>query len=124
MVSAIGCGPFDGGCVTFAMALQQAHGGEVYVICGSHRGPHFAPKAQHAVLRLPSGDFMDFGTVGTGEEIIAVFNKEECMGRLSSASLRPIADDDLDEAPRDLALIDDIVRILLKPPRNNIALAP
>jgi hypothetical protein len=110
------------------MALQKLRGGEVYVICGrqglSHAEPMDFSRALHAVLRLPSGEYMDFGTVGSAEDIIASFNREECLGKLAGATLRPIEDDDLDEAPRDQVLIEEITKILATAPRRSKSLAP
>jgi hypothetical protein len=119
MFKAIDCGPFDGGCVSFAMALQKVFGGDVYVICG-RQGPDLFGRSggegpQHAVLRLPDGRFMDAGTVGTAAEIINTFNVEECFGRLRNAYIRQIEPGDLQDAPRDDALIDNLAALLAKP---------
>lgn len=102
MVRAIDCGPFDGGCVSFALALQRVYGGTVCVIdgtCGRSVG------AQHAVLRLPDGRYVDAGTVGDAIAVVDYFNTKEARGQLRHAVLRALQDDDLPDAPRDEKLI-------------------
>jgi len=116
MLDSIDCGPFDGGCVVFAMALQSVYGGDVYVIDGqtaqSPFGPLTSSGAQHAILRLPNGRFMDAGGEGSEINLVSRLNKNECFGRLVHESTRPIRDDDLPDAPRDEALVERLAILL------------
>lgn len=116
MVNGIDCGPFDGGCVTFAMALQKVHGGEVYAIVGKTAQGPFSPltisMAQHAILKRPDGLFMDASGIGKASKLASTLSKEECFGRLVYEEVRPLLLGDLPEAPRDQNLSEKIAEIL------------
>ncbi len=54
------CGPFDGGCLMVAAALQHALGGELCGVMGYPLTPHGAPTVwQHAVVRIGSNAYAD-----------------------------------------------------------------
>lgn len=125
MLERIECGPFDGGCVAFAMALQRIHGGEVHVVEGrsftgfsAFRYPSYTGcfQAQHAVLALPDGSFMDaHGQFGDARRMLQSAAKE--MKFASSAErLRPIEEGDLPEAPRTPEVVDALVELLRPEP--------
>lgn len=59
MLDATGAGPFDGGCILFALALQRAlKTGEMYMVMGSRiNGDDSEP--QHAVLKIGDNQYVD-----------------------------------------------------------------
>jgi hypothetical protein len=124
MLESIDCGPFDGGCVVFAMALQRIYGGEVFVIDGQTAqgpwGPLTSSGAQHAILRLPDGRYMDADGDGTACELVSRLNKNECFGRLVHKSTRPIEDEDLPDAPRDETLAGLLAALLTGTQQNTL----
>lgn len=71
------CGPFDGGCLALALALQRVLGGEIAVIEGRHRNfPLQAAtwhplEAQHAVLHLGPDLYLDAGGYATSSQLLA-----------------------------------------------------
>ncbi len=122
LLEAIGCGPFDGGCVVFAQALQRLHGGEIWVVEGRSLSgrdgcaPQYAGPlaAQHAVVRLPDGRFMDANGV-TDEAGILRRTAREAAWIASAELARPLAEGDLPEAPRDDALVARLAAALATP---------
>lgn len=112
MAQSIDCGPFDGGCVVFAQALQQIHGGEIHVLEGSwirvESGER--PMAQHAVLKLPDGRYADADGIGTAQQIMDRFLENEGLGELLRLDdVRPMARGDLPEAIRDDGVVARLV---------------
>lgn len=101
LLDEIDCGPFDGGCLVFAHALQQLHGGEVFVIEGrwkglGHRHP---PAAQHAFLRCPDGTGLDAAGGSAIEDIGQRFLRIEGLEEtLEVTGVRPYAIGDLPDA--------------------------
>lgn len=118
MLDRIDCGPFDGGCVSFAMALQAVLGGEVQVITGDlrwhPRQTNWVKGAQHAVLKLPDGRLMDALGPGTHDEVVSRFLREEITppALMKFTGVRELRPDDLPEAPRDAALIEKLASLL------------
>ena len=53
ILDAAGCGPFDGGCVVFARALQKVVGGEIFVLTRTDG------RADHAAV-LRNGVLIDY----------------------------------------------------------------
>ncbi len=104
------CGPFDGGCVVFARALQLAYGGNIEVLVGSVTAGYL-PQALHAVLHVGSmyGDADGFATK---HHLIARFQKAELLSGGRVSSVRPILSNDLPDAPRDEALSKQIAEII------------
>lgn len=89
----VGCGPFDGGCLIVAGALQSVIGGDLVVLV---RPNGFA---DHAAV-LKDGQLWDFAGPLPPAKFIARFNKSELA---ECAGFRPINDDtDLIDA-RELA---------------------
>lgn len=118
MLDHIDCGPFDGGCVSFAMALQRVLGGEVQAITGNllwhPRHTKWVRGAQHAVLRLPDGRLMDALGPGSHDEVVNRFLREEITppATMKFTGVRELRPDDLPEAPRDEALIEKLAGLL------------
>lgn len=100
-------GPFDGGCVTVAMALQRKFGGEICVLERANG------LADHAVVKVGSS-FYDFdGRAETEKEIIARFNENE---NAETIRARPITEGDLTDAVRDVAAAVKISRLVADGP--------
>ena len=112
MISKIDSGPFDGGCVTVAMALQMVYGGDIVVLVGL---PHRAAKteaAQHAALSL-NGKLIDGDGPLPPEAFIKRFvNAEMAHVGGTVTGIRPIESNDLPEAPRDAELAKQIAQML------------
>ena len=80
LLETIGAGPFDGGCVVVAQALQRIHGGQVM---GLVRKDGIV---EHAVVQ--NGDTMyDFDGLGSVEEVIKRFESNE---RTNITDVRPL----------------------------------
>ena len=98
-----GSGPFRGGCVIVAQALQQIYGGRIWVLIG-----RWSQQAEHAVLQV--GDiFYDAAGPGALERIISRFSEAEGV-KIQSA--RPIAPGDLPEASRSYLAATEVARLL------------
>lgn len=118
MLERIDCGPFDGGCVVFAQALQHLYGGDLYVVegrclSGNQRLSEDECKllAQHAVLKLRDGRFIDAGGAASERAMLARTAREANF-MVSAMRLRPLREDDLEEAPRDAALAVSLAKLL------------
>ena len=96
------CGPFDGGCVLVAQALQQIHGGRVVVLTDEN------DRAQHAAV-LANGQLIDYDGTADPKEFVQQFEQNE---RVRIQGIRAIRDTDLPDAPRDAKLIPQIVQAL------------
>ena len=120
MLDRIACGPFDGGCVAFAMALQRIHGGQIMVVEGrsfsgwsSFRQPEYrgALMAQHAIVVFPDGTAMDADGRCSMERMLR--RTARLMRYAASVEgVRALRDGDLEDAPRDSALIHELVTLL------------
>jgi hypothetical protein len=97
------CGPFDGGCVLVARALQKIHGGDVVVLVNRH------DQAQHAAVAV-DGKLMDYSGAADPAQFVRKFEADE---RVKIANVRPIRPGDLPEAPHDDdAVVDQLVQVL------------
>lgn len=86
------CGPFDGGCLLYATALQQVFGGEIQVLVYNNT-------AHHAVLFV-DGKYIDGnGTSSSTGLSIKKFIAYECFGSPKEMYFRPIKSGDLPDAP-------------------------
>ena len=94
MVGTVGCGPFDGGCVLFARALQAVVGGEVHVVVRP------SGRADHAAV-LHEGRLWDYDGPSSPARFLKRFNRAE---QSDCTSWRPYRDGDLPEAVADVAL--------------------
>lgn len=102
IVDAIDCGPFDGGCVAFAQALQHVVGGNVCVIVRADG------VADHAVVHF-DGRLWDWDGPDEPDAMIRRFNDaEHALG----TGWRPIREGDLPGAPRDDALSKVLASLL------------
>lgn len=111
LIDQIGSGPFDGGCVVFAQALQLKYGGDIVSLVGRTR-PNGPMAAQHAALYL-DGQLIDADGPATPEKSIKRFVKNEMAFEGGSISqVRPIESQDLPEAPRDQDLAAEIAKLL------------
>lgn len=124
MLDDIECGPFDGGCLVFAQALQRLHGGDVVVVEGrcfsgwaAHREPQYnGPlQAQHAVLALPDGTYMDASGKCTARTMLAR-TAQSSKYVASADAIRPIQEGDLKEAARDDTLVAELAQLLADSP--------
>lgn len=87
------CGPFDGGCLIFASALQKKYGGEIFVLCSERQ-------AEHAALFL-NGYLIDADGKLEPERFIKRFQDNE---QVKIVSFRKIELQDLPETPQDKEL--------------------
>ena len=101
LINTVDSGPFDGGCVVFARALQMKFGGDVMVLTGKHG-------ADHAVLQL-NGKLIDADGPAEPKEFIRRFEQNELA---QITGIRPIELNDLPEAPRSEELSQQIAKLL------------
>ena len=105
LLNNIGAGPFDGGCVIIAQALQMIHGGEIMALVRPDG------IADHAVVQ--KGNTMyDFDGPGTPEEVINRFEKNE-GARITD--VRKLRMTDLTDAPRNSELAKQIASLMKEP---------
>jgi hypothetical protein len=103
LVTATGSGPFDGGCVVFAQALQMRYGGDIEVLLRAKTG-----QADHAVVR--QGNIMIDADGAAGiESFIQRFERNE---QVQISGHRPIEPGDLQDAARDPELSKQIAKLL------------
>lgn len=106
LVSAIECGPFDGGCVACALALQKVLGGTVVVLTRPDG------TADHAAL-LYRKKLWDMDGPLVPARFLQRFNRVELSTwPWKCAGYRALQDDDLPEAPRDPELVAKLAAIL------------
>lgn len=96
------CGPFDGGCVVTAQALQKVIGGEIVVLIRPN------DQADHAVV-LKDDHLWDFDGPLPPDAFIRRFNATE-LSRMpfQCVSYRPIRDADLNNAYRGDELVEKL----------------
>ena len=108
----IDAGPFDGGCVIFAQALQKIYSGDIVVLVGTPNKNSKNPIALHAMLST-GGKLIDADGAATPKLAISRFIKNELVYSGGTVySVRPIEPDDLPDAPRDDRLAQDIANLL------------
>ena len=113
LVGAVGCGPFDGGCVVVAQALQRVLGGEIRVLVRAD------DRADHAVLEL-DGRLWDFDGPDAPAVMVRRFNEAE---RAHCTGYRPIRPGDLVDAIRDVDL-EEVLAAQFREILASAALAP
>lgn len=98
------CGPFDGGCVLVAQALQKIHGGDIVVLIND-RG-----NADHAAVKI-GNTLLDFDGPLPVDKFVKRFEKNE---HVKITGIRPMKDSDLPEATRNQTLLPKIINLLSK----------
>jgi hypothetical protein len=113
LINTIGSGPFDGGCVVFARALQIKFGGDIFVLVGhAQRTTSTNEIAQHAVLMVDN-TLVDAAGSATPGELARRFTKNELAHAGGSITqVRKIQPDDLPDAPRNEELSTKIAKML------------
>lgn len=103
ILEATDAGPFDGGCLFVAKALQKRLGGEIFVLETA------SGRADHAVLKV--GDrFIDFdGPADSAGEMVHRFNFNEMA---HAVGVRPFREGDLPEAPPGDEFVDRLVKLM------------
>jgi hypothetical protein len=96
MMQHVGSGPFDGGCVVCAAAIQQITGGQLVAMVRQD------DIAEHAAV-LSNSRLYDFDGAGPVDRKINKFNRNEMA---SAVAVRPLRDTDLPDAPRNPAASD------------------
>jgi len=111
MIDTIGSGPFDGGCVVMAQAIQARHGGNIVVLTGPSQH-NTKPVAQHAAVQL--GDILiDFDGPASVQDFVKRFERNELAnsgGKITG--IRPMQNHDLPDAPRSPDLVDKLSRLI------------
>jgi hypothetical protein len=106
LLDATDAGPFDGGCVLAAQALQKVVGGDIYALVNKD------DRAQHAVVKKGSA-FYDFSGKKSQQAMLADFNRYEAMGEHQTAvGVRPLRADDLMNSPRNDQLAEKIAKLM------------
>ena len=111
LVSTVGSGPFDGGCVVLAQAIQKKYGGDIVVLVG-HAQHNTNEVAQHAAVKM-GNLLVDFDGAFEPNEFIKRFERNELAhvgGHITG--VRPIQSGDLPDAPRDPAVSNSIAKLL------------
>ena len=114
VLSEFNCGPFDGGCVLIAMALQRALGGEIVSLVRAN-----SDIADHAALSV-DGVLWDIDGPLLPSEFIGQFERNElsALGHVCGG-YRPLKPTDLEDAPRDEQAVErltEIIRTMLSSP--------
>lgn len=107
-LSAVECGPFDGGCVIVAQALQRLVGGQICVLIGSSMR-HDSPEQPHHAVVKKGSKFWDADGESTAEVLLARWQADE---GINVTGIRKMLPGDLLEAPRNPQLSDRIYEYL------------
>lgn len=102
VLNPLGCGPFDGGCVLVAQALQQIHGGHIVVLTDAN------DRAQHAAV-YANNQLIDYDGAANLKTFVRRFEHNE---QVNIQGIRPMRDTDLPDAPRNPELIPKLVKAL------------
>lgn len=108
LVGSAGCGPFDGGCLVVARAMQRVLGGDVVVLVRADG------RADHAVLDV-DGQFWDYDGPDAPADMLRRFNASEMA---SCVAHRPFQEGDLGQAFRDTAVEDVLVELFVEMRRS------
>lgn len=90
IIEGVGCGPFDGGCIAVARAMQKVVGGEIVVLMKADG------RADHAAV-FTNGVLVDFDGPLEPAEFLRRFNRNE---QASTVEFRGIEASDLPAAHR------------------------
>lgn len=102
IVGEIGCGPFDGGCVIVARAIQTIIGGKIMVLVAED------DQAEHAVVEH-NGLLWDYAGPARPRTMIRRFNRAELA---RTVSWRTMHVDDLTCAAANASLEADLVAVI------------
>jgi len=102
LANTLGCGPFDGGCVVVALAIQRLCGGKLVVLIKEDN------TADHACVYL-DGRLVDFENALEPAAFIPRFNKSE---RAATTSFRPMEKGDLPDVEADALTLNLIIQAL------------
>ncbi len=111
LLAAADSGPFDGGCVIMARAIQIKHGGDIVVLVG-HSQRNTDEAAQHAVVDL-GNLLVDADGPLAPKQFVQRFEKNELThagGKITG--IRPIHPNDLPNAPRNEQASAQIAKLL------------
>ena len=111
LIAATNAGPFDGGCVVMAEAIQMKYGGDIVVLVG-HAQRDTNEVAQHAAVQLDNL-LIDFSGAYYPKEFIKRFELAELAhagGYING--VRPIQAGDLPDAVRDPEAAEQIASLL------------
>lgn len=101
----VGCGPFDGGCLVFALALQQVIGGEVVVVTRE------GGLADHAAVH--QADLLwDHAGPRARLPFLRRFAAAELRRSWRGLGIRPFREGDLSDASQDPELIERLAELL------------
>lgn len=112
LVNGTDAGPFDGGCVVFAQALQLKYGGDIVVLVGTPNKNVDRLTALHAMLHLNNQLIDADGAAESSTAIERFINNELKYAGGTVNSVRPIEPQDLPDAPRDTELAQKIAELL------------
>lgn len=111
LINTIGSGPFDGGCVIVAQAIQARHGGDIVVLVG-HAQSGSKAVAQHAAVKIRD-QLVDFDGPASVTDFVRRFERNELSHAGGTITgIRPISAEDLPDAPRDAKLAQQIARLI------------
>jgi hypothetical protein len=106
LIDAADSGPYDGGCVIMAQALQKVVGGDVVGLTSANG------RVQHAVVK--TGDtYHDYSGSGSLKAVMGHLNKLESLDPAHRVvAARPMKKDDLPGAPRDDTVASEIASLI------------
>jgi hypothetical protein len=102
LVDATDSGPFDGGCVVFAQALQMKYGGDIVVLINRNG------QADHVVVQLGK-ILIDADGPAEVNKFIKRFERNE---KVEIFGIRSFQKNDLPDAPRNTELAKKIAALL------------
>ena len=102
LIDAVDSGPFDGGCVVFAQALQMKYGGDIVVLINRNG------QADHAAIKLDNV-LIDADGPAETDAFVKRFEKNELVNIIG---VRPLQKNDLPDAPRNSELARMIAKLL------------
>ena len=108
LIDAADSGPYDGGCVIMAQALQKIVGGNVVGLTSANG------RVQHAVVK--TGDtYHDYSGSGSLKAVMDHLNKLESLDPAHEVvAARPMRKDDLPGAPRNNKVASEIAALIKK----------
>jgi hypothetical protein len=86
-----GCGPFDGGCFLFALALKRVVDGDIWAL--TKKGI-----AQHAIVKVSDDLYCDAGGFGSLSDMIKRIDESEGY-QIGINGARPVASSDFEGSP-------------------------